>query len=134
MWPEELGGGAEPGPSGSLLPVQVARISRRAAAAPAPPVAGCAGGERGWGPWPGSVPWGDAVEFSQGQDGAREGRSFPPGQRGLRQHEKEPDDAGHLQQTLWEEACQPCHYVPLRHQPTLDFHPGGPGRGTQGLW
>lgn len=134
MWPGELGGGAGPAPGGSHLPVQVARISRRAAAAPAPPVAGCAGGERGWGPWPASVLWEDAAGFSLGQDRARDGRSFPRGQIGLQQHEKEPDHAGHFQQTLWEEACPPLHHVPLRHQPTLDFHPRGPRGGDQGLW
>ena len=42
------GGGAGPGRSRSLLPVQVARISRRAAV-PAAPVSRCAGGEDGAG-------------------------------------------------------------------------------------
>lgn len=45
MRPGELGGGAGRGRgrAAASLPGQVARISQRAAAAPAPPVARCAG-------------------------------------------------------------------------------------------
>lgn len=88
------------------------------------------GGRRG--SWPARGSWGDGAESSLGQ--GRPGRDSPPRRpRGRRQHEEEPDGAGHLQQTLWQEARQPARHLPLCHQSPLDFHPGGPGGGDPGL-